>query len=94
MLSLSLGSTKRLLMVFPLEMNANFYFAADIPEAFTQAFGVGYHHVDIVYLAVLAHMCSSVCIAVLETEVIVNIGLQSMENPVGVVTSAEGCPHM
>ena len=76
-------------MVFPLEMNFNSCFAADIPEDFTQAFGVGNNHVDAVYFAVLVHICSSVCIDVLETDVTVNCELQSMEIPVGVVTSSE-----
>ena len=74
-------------------MNLNSHFAADIPEAFTHAFGVGDQHID-VYLAVLVHMCSSVCIVVLQAEVIVNFGLQSMENPLGVVISAEGCIYV
>ena len=79
MLSVSLGATKRLLMVFPLQMHLNTHFAEDIPEAYTKALGVGSHHVDVVHLAVLVHMCSSVYIAVLETEMTVNFGLQSME---------------
>ena len=79
MLSLSLGATDRLLMVFPLEMNLTCYFALEIPKAFSQSFGVGDHHVDIVYLAILVHMCSSVCIMILDTEVKVYFLLQFME---------------
>ena len=75
-------------------MNLNYCFAADIPEAFTEAFGVGDHHVDVVHLAVLVHMCSSECIVVLETDVIVNCALQSMENAVEVVTYDVDCPYL
>ena len=74
-------------------MNFNSHFTADIPEVFTQSFGVGDNHVD-AFLAVLVHMCSCVCIVVLETEVIVRFGLQSMEKPVGLVTSGEDCLYV
>ena len=71
-------------------MNLNSHFAAVISEAFTHPFGAGHHHVDDVYFAVLVHMCASMCIAVLETEVIVNLSYWQGQSFQGVPTHPIG----
>ena len=58
-------------------MNLNSHFTADLPEAFTQDFDVGDHH-----LAVLVQMYSNMFTVVLETEVIVSFRLKLKQKQV------------
>ena len=84
MLSLSLGATRRLLMVLPsLKVGLDAYFTASVLETFTKTLGIRYHHMDVAVVVVATvTVFWPVCCCTL-----VAFGLKSIEGSGGVLTS-------